>query len=52
MAVDRDQVMRVLSGVGHPGGGDLISRDLSRALSVDGVDDLVVGIPGNPTNPN
>jgi ATP-binding protein involved in chromosome partitioning len=36
MAVDRDQVMRVLAGVRHPGGGDLASRDLIRALSVDG----------------
>ncbi len=36
MAVDRDQVMGVLAGVGHPGGGDLVSRDLIRALSVEG----------------
>ncbi|MFN5995595.1 MAG: P-loop NTPase [Paracoccaceae bacterium] len=35
MAVDRDQVMRVLAGVSHPGGGDLISRDLIRAMTVD-----------------
>jgi ATP-binding protein involved in chromosome partitioning len=36
MAVDRDQVMRVLAGVRHPGGGDLVGRDLIRALTVDG----------------
>jgi ATP-binding protein involved in chromosome partitioning len=36
MAVDRDGVMRVLSGVAHPGGGDLVSRDLIRALTVEG----------------
>lgn len=36
MAVDRDGVMRVLGGVAHPGGGDLVSRDLIRALTVEG----------------
>jgi ATP-binding protein involved in chromosome partitioning len=36
MTVDRDQVMRALAGVRHPGGGDLVSRDLIRALSVEG----------------
>ncbi len=36
MAVDRDLVMGVLQRVPHPGGGDLVSRDLIRALSVDG----------------
>jgi ATP-binding protein involved in chromosome partitioning len=36
MAVDRDVVMGVLQGVQHPGGGDLVSRDLIRALSVEG----------------
>ncbi len=36
MAVDRDQVMRVLAGVAVPGGGDLVGRDLIRALVVDG----------------
>ena len=36
MAVDRDQVMRVLAGVPVPGGGDLAGRDLIRALVVDG----------------
>lgn len=36
MAVDREQVMAVLRGVAHPGGGDLVSRDLIRALSVEG----------------
>jgi ATP-binding protein involved in chromosome partitioning len=36
MAVDRDLVMRVLAGVSVPGGGDLASRDLIRALTVEG----------------
>lgn len=36
MAVDREAVMRVLAGVAHPGGGDIVSRDLIRALAVDG----------------
>jgi ATP-binding protein involved in chromosome partitioning len=36
MAVDREQVMAVLRGVAHPGGGDLVGRDLIRALSVEG----------------
>ncbi len=36
MTVDRDGVMRVLAGVAHPGGGDLVGRDLIRALSVEG----------------
>jgi ATP-binding protein involved in chromosome partitioning len=36
MAVDRDQVMRVLAGIAHPSGGDLVSRDLIRALVVEG----------------
>ncbi|MGL4234615.1 Mrp/NBP35 family ATP-binding protein [Tabrizicola sp.] len=36
MEIDRDQVIRVLAGVAHPGGGDLVSRDLIRALAVDG----------------
>jgi ATP-binding protein involved in chromosome partitioning len=36
MAVDRDQVMGVLAGVAHPGGGDLAGRDLIRALTVEG----------------
>ena len=35
MAIDRDQVMGVLAGISHPGGGDLASRDLIRALSVE-----------------
>ena len=35
MAVDRNAVMQVLAGVAHPGGGDLVSRDLIRALAVD-----------------
>ncbi|MFN6925790.1 MAG: Mrp/NBP35 family ATP-binding protein [Tabrizicola sp.] len=36
MSVDREAVMRVLAGVAHPGGGDLVSRDLIRALAIDG----------------
>lgn len=36
MTVDRDAVMRVLAGIAVPGGGDLASRDLIRALSVEG----------------
>jgi ATP-binding protein involved in chromosome partitioning len=36
MAVDREAVMRVLAGVAHPAGGDLVSRDLIRALVVEG----------------
>ena len=36
MTVDRDLVMRTLAGVALPGGGDLVSRDLIRALVVDG----------------
>ncbi|MFN3937621.1 MAG: P-loop NTPase [Gemmobacter sp.] len=39
MAVDRDSVLKVLSGIAVPGGGDLVSRDLVRALAVEG--DLV-----------
>ena len=34
MAVTRDDVLGVLSGIALPGGGDLISRDLVRALNV------------------
>lgn len=36
MAVTRDQVMEVLGNVAAPGGGTLVSRDLVRALTVDG----------------
>jgi len=36
MTVDRDAVTRVLAGIAVPGGGDLASRDLIRALSVEG----------------
>ena len=36
MAVEREAVIRVLAGVAHPGGGDLVSRDLIRALVVEG----------------
>ncbi|MDO9526768.1 MAG: P-loop NTPase, partial [Gemmobacter sp.] len=36
MAVGREDVLRVLSGIVLPQGGDLVSRDMVRALSVDG----------------
>ncbi len=36
MAVSRETVIAALQGVGLDGGGDLISRDLVRALSVEG----------------
>jgi ATP-binding protein involved in chromosome partitioning len=36
MAVDREAVIRVLAGISLPGGGDLVSRDLIRALTVEG----------------
>ncbi len=36
MALDQTAVRKVLAGVACPGGGDLISRDLVRALSVEG----------------
>lgn len=36
MAIHRDQVLAVLKGVALPGGGDLCSRDLVRALSIEG----------------
>jgi ATP-binding protein involved in chromosome partitioning len=36
MTVERDLVMRTLAGVALPGGGDLVSRDLIRALAIDG----------------
>lgn len=36
MALDVEAVRKVLAGVSVPGGGDLVSRDLVRALSVDG----------------
>ena len=36
MALDLATVNRVLAGVSCPGGGDLLSRDLVRALSVEG----------------
>lgn len=36
MAVSRELIMRALSGVALPGGGDLVSRDLIRALTVEG----------------
>lgn len=36
MSVDRELVLRALAGVALPGGGDLVSRDLIRALTVEG----------------
>jgi ATP-binding protein involved in chromosome partitioning len=36
MAIERDTVLGVLKQVQLPGGGDLVSRDLIRALTVDG----------------
>ena len=39
MGVSRDEVLDILSGIALPGGGDLVSRDLVRALSV--TDDAV-----------
>lgn len=36
MTVSRDEVMAALAGVHLPGGGDLVSRDLIRALTIDG----------------
>ena len=36
MAVAREAVERVLAGVACPGGGTLISRDLVRALQIEG----------------
>ena len=36
MTVTREEIMSALAGVGLPGGGDLVSRDLIRALVVDG----------------
>lgn len=36
MAVSRDDVMAALARVALPGGGDLVSRDLIRALAIDG----------------
>ena len=36
MTVDRELVMRTLAGVALPGGGDLVSRDLIRALAIEG----------------
>ena len=35
MAVSRDEVMAALAQVATPGGGDLVSRDLIRALAID-----------------
>lgn len=35
MVVDRDRVMQALSGIALPSGGDLVSRDMIRALTVD-----------------
>ena len=36
MAVTKDEILRALSGVVLPGGGDLVSRDMIRALAVEG----------------
>ena len=36
MTVSRDEVIGVLAGVAVPGGGTLVSRDLIRALAVEG----------------
>lgn len=36
MTVSREDVMAALAGVALPGGGDLVSRDLIRALAVEG----------------
>jgi ATP-binding protein involved in chromosome partitioning len=36
MAVERGDVVKILSGLQLPGGGDPVSRDLIRALTVDG----------------
>ncbi len=36
MGVSRDDILAVLARVAVPGGGDLVSRDLVRALMVDG----------------
>lgn len=36
MSVSKELIMRALAGVGLPGGGDLVSRDLIRALVVEG----------------
>ncbi|WGV17661.1 Mrp/NBP35 family ATP-binding protein [Fuscovulum ytuae] len=36
MTVTKEEILRALSGVGLPGGGDLVSRDLIRALTVEG----------------
>lgn len=36
MAITRERVTEVLSGIPMPGGGDLVSRDMIRALSVEG----------------
>ena len=35
MAVGRDEILKALSGVAVPDGGDLVGRDLIRAMSID-----------------
>jgi len=35
MSVSRELIMRALGGVGLPGGGDLVSRDMIRALAIE-----------------
>jgi ATP-binding protein involved in chromosome partitioning len=47
MAVTRDQVLAALARVALPDGGDLVSRDMVRALGIDGgVVRFVVEAPG------
>lgn len=36
MTVTKEEILRALSGVALPGGGDLVSRDLIRALTLEG----------------
>lgn len=36
MPLTRDEVLAVLAGIATPGGGDLVSRDLIRAVTVEG----------------
>jgi ATP-binding protein involved in chromosome partitioning len=36
MSLSRESILRALSGIGLPSGGDLVSRDLVRALSIHG----------------
>ena len=36
MAIERDDVRNALRAVSLPGGGDLVSRDMVRAVQIDG----------------